>query len=103
MDEAKALLGRPEGAAYEKRVGAAIQRLSLAETLRSCMSRQRGKTPDAVNVVLVIGIDGTVRDAFHPPNDPVSGCVADWLSSQRDLPAPPRDAWMVHVQVKLRP
>ena len=103
VGEAKALLDQSGGADYEKRTGIEMQKLPLPDALRDCLRRYPGKAPAAINVVLVVGIDGTVRDALYPPDDPVSGCVAGWLNAQKGLPMPPRDAWMVHVQVKLKP
>ncbi len=103
VSEAKAMLSQPDGADYEKRAGAVMQRLPLADAMRDCLRRNAGKAPAMINVVLVLSLDGTVRDALHPPNDPVSGCVAAWMNAQKGLPTPPRDAWMVHIQVKTRP
>ena len=103
VSEAKARLDQPGGADYEKVIGAALPKLPFNDAVRDCLRRHVGKLPREVNVVLVVSIDGSVRDVLRPPDDSISHCVAGWMNGQKGLPLPPRDAWMVHLQVKLQP
>jgi len=88
----------PEGKAYEKQFGAAFGP-SMRDALEACTKDI--KPPYVVNLVFVIDTDGGVRRIIPAPQQPVSACVAEKLREMR-LPAPPKNDWLVAVNITIK-
>ena len=88
----------PEGKAYEKQFGTAFGP-SMRDALGACTKDT--KPPYVVNVVFVIASDGAVRRLVPAPQQPVSACVSEKIRDLR-LPPPPKNDWLVAVNVTIK-
>ena len=86
-----------EGKAYEKQFGKTFAK-PMQVALQDC-SRDT-KPPYTVNVVFVIGSDGTTQRILAAPNQPVSACVTKKLNGLK-LPRPPKPDWLVLVNITI--
>ena len=93
-------LGETEaGKAYESRFTEAFAR-PMQAAMQDCT--EGTKPPYAVNIVFVIGADGTTQRIIVAPDQPVSACVARKLTGLK-LPAPPKADWLVSVNINVNP
>jgi hypothetical protein len=87
----------PEGKAYEKQFGTAFGP-SMRNALESCTKSTQPSY--IVNLVFVVATDGAIRRIVPAPQQSVSSCVAEKLREMR-LPAPPKNDWLVAVNITI--
>jgi hypothetical protein len=86
------------GKAYEKQFSATFRK-PMQAALQDCT--KDSNPPYTVNIVFVIGGDGTTQRIASAPDQPVSACVAKKLNHLK-LPVPPKPDWMVLVQITIK-
>jgi hypothetical protein len=86
-----------EGMAYEKQFSKTFAK-PMQTALQDCTKDT--KPPYTVNIVFVIGREGTTLRIVSAPDQPVSACVAQKLTGLK-LPAPPKADWMVAVNITI--
>jgi hypothetical protein len=86
------------GKAYEKQFSATFRK-PMQAALQYCT--KDNKPPYTVNVVFVIGSDGTTQRIVSAPDQPVSACVAKKLNGLK-LSVPPKPDWMVLVHITIK-
>ncbi|HSI11786.1 MAG TPA: hypothetical protein VK961_07065 [Chthoniobacter sp.] len=86
-----------EGKVYEKHFSEALAK-PMQAALRECTKDT--KPPYLVNVVFVVGADGTVTRILWASDQSVSACVANKLNGVK-LALPPKADWLVSVNIKI--
>jgi len=89
--------GTSEGKAYEKRFSKVFAN-PMDEAIRDCTKNI--KPPYVVNVVFIIGADGTVERILSAPGELISEGVAIKLKGLK-VPRPPKPSWMVSVSMEI--
>jgi hypothetical protein len=87
-----------EGKAYEKQFSEAFAQ-PMQAALQTCT--KSSKPPYTLNLVFVIGVDGTAQRVLSAPEQPVSMCVANKLDGIK-LPSPARPNWLVAVNLTVK-
>lgn len=87
-----------EGKAYEKLFSEAFAQ-PMQAALRTCT--KSSKPPYTLNLVFVIGVDGTAQRVLSAPDQPVSMCVANKLDGIK-LPVPAKPNWLVAVNLTVK-
>ena len=97
---ARALLldGTAESKAYAPVFSRAIAPI-IVEMIRDCVAN--AKLPDAVNLVVILDPDGSVRRTIPEPSQRVTACVAAKLSEVK-FPPPPKPGWPVFITVAIK-
>ncbi len=67
--------------------------------IRDCLAN--AKPPAAVNLVVILDPDGSVRRTIPEPSQPIAACVADKLAGTK-FPPPPRSNWAVFINVAIK-
>jgi len=88
-----------QGATYQRFFSETIAR-PMKGALQECA--EDTKPPYVVNVVFVIGADGTTQRIIAAPDQPASACVARKLAGLK-LPAPPKAGWLISVKITVNP
>ena len=95
---ASLLDGTPESKVYAPIFSRAVASV-IIDAIRGCLANS--KLPDAVNFVVILDTDGSVRRTIPEPGQAVTACVADKLAGTK-FPPPPRSNWPVFVTVAIK-
>ena len=95
---ASLLDGTAESKAYAPIFSRAIAS-KIVDMIRDCVAN--AKLPDAVNLVMILDADGSVRRAIPEPWQPVAVCVAGKLAGMK-FPPPPKSDWPVFITVAIK-
>ena len=93
---------RLDGTAESKAYGPVFSKAVapvIIDAIRECVAHAR--IPGAVDLVLILDADGSVRRVIPEPSQPVAACVAERLAGAK-LPPPPRSGWPASVSIAIK-